>query len=373
MKKILILGNSHIAHRLRKKVKERGYDIVETEQPDIVAAFVVYDEETLNVKLSLSIRRNNSEVPIYAIISQDSLGSKIAASIHKFYYVNPARLAAGKFVDSALEDLSEFQIPVKINIRTWSFKPDTLVKRAVSFILGVMLLSTCFFHFSEGMPWIDAFYFTITMWSTVGFGDYSLRDHSDFAKVIGSIIMILCVTGTAMMFALVSDSIVRKRKQLSKGKTSYRGSRHVIVVGGGSVGSYVVKTLLEMGEKPVMLDKTMDGIYAEEILDTKIPFLVGDAKDEKNLVRAGIAKCKALICVTQDDLTNLEVGLDARSLRNDLRIVLRIYDQDLAEDLKSLGIKRSHSMSTIAAQRLVELMERDVLEINERIRETLQG
>lgn len=357
MKKVLILGNGHIAHKFRKLVTELGCDVVSEPCQNMHAAFIVHDEENINIKYSLSVRREFEQVPIYAIINQESLGEKITANISNFKYVNPARIAATKFVQAALEDLVIDERPSKIKLSKKVFTPDTLAKKAIVFIVGVILSSTCFFHVYQGLPWVDAFYFTVTMWSTVGFGDFSLRDQPDYIKIVGSLIMVLSVTATAIMFALISDTVVRKRRELSRGKISYGGRGHVIVIGGGSVGSQVVSQLIELGEQPVMIDKSMDGLHILNVLQTGIPFLVGDAQNERHLIRAGLSKCKALICVTQNDLTNLEVGLEAITLRNGLRVVLRIYDEGLANDLKLLGIERSISMSAIAAKKLLELME----------------
>lgn len=357
-RKILIIGESHISHKLRDLASDR-FEIVDSVQDDVAAAFIVHHEDNHNVKFSLSVRREHATVPIYAILYQDTLGDKIAASMDNFHYVDPSNIAAKRFVEAALKDLDKDTKRIKIKLDTKSFKPDTLTKKAVMFILAVVASCTLYFHLFEGMPFVDALYFTVTIWSTVGFGDFSMKEYDDSTKLIGCCFMILSVTGTAMMFALVSDTIVRKRKQLSRGKSFYSGKNHIIVVGCGTVGSQVVFQLLKHGEKPVMLGETMETGLAEDVLQTGTPFIVGDAKDKKNLIRAGLGRCKAIIVVTQFDLTNLEVGLDAKALKPDVRVVLRIYEQCLANDIKSLGINTSLSMSDIAAKKLLDMFSND--------------
>ena len=130
---------------------------------------------------------------------------------------------------------------------------------------------------------------------------------------------------------------------LNKNKTLF--------IGGGSVGSKVIKELLERGEKVVLIDKSLEGRIIKDVLDMRIPFIIGDATNEKFLYDANISKCKAIIVVTQNDLVNLEVGLDSKTIFPNLRVVLRIYNQDLSASLKNNKIiKHSYSMSYIAAE-----------------------
>jgi Trk K+ transport system NAD-binding subunit len=69
-------------------------------------------------------------------------------------------------------------------------------------------------------------------------------------------------------------------------------------------------------------------------------------------------KAKALLSVTSDDLTNLEIALNARALSPAMRVILRIYDPSLAASLRErLDIYFAFSMSTIAADALNQLAE----------------
>jgi voltage-gated potassium channel Kch len=73
---------------------------------------------------------------------------------------------------------------------------------------------------------------------------------------------------------------------------------------------------------------------------------------------AGLERAKAILSVTSDDLSNLEVGLKARMLHPGLRVVLRIFDQDLARSLnEQLDIHFAFSTSAITADVLARLAE----------------
>jgi Trk K+ transport system NAD-binding subunit len=171
--------------------------------------------------------------------------------------------------------------------------------------------------------------------------------------------MILSVTNTAIIFALITDSLLRRRMVLSFGRKRIKQSDHVLVIGMGSVGLKVVEELLERGERVTVIEDDANGRFMPTIYAHRVPTIIGDAKLERTLRDAGLPRAKALISVTSDDLTNLEIGLNARLLNPNARIVLRIYDPLLAQALdERLEIHFALSASSIAAEELAKLVER---------------
>jgi Trk K+ transport system NAD-binding subunit len=81
-----------------------------------------------------------------------------------------------------------------------------------------------------------------------------------------------------------------------------------------------------------------------------LPVVIGDAFREETLHAASLETCLALVSVTSSDIVNLETTLTARALRDDLRIVLRLTDDDLAERMqKTTGNIISRSVPYLAA------------------------
>jgi Trk K+ transport system NAD-binding subunit len=81
-----------------------------------------------------------------------------------------------------------------------------------------------------------------------------------------------------------------------------------------------------------------------------LPVVIGDAFREATLRAASLDTAMALVSVTSQDVVNLETALNARALKEDLRIVLRLTDDDLAERLqKTTGNTISRSVPYLAA------------------------
>jgi len=125
---------------------------------------------------------------------------------------------------------------------------------------------------------------------------------------------------------------------------------HVIGVGLGNVGTSVTGQLHDLGFDVVCVDNNPAATGIPMARQMGLPVVIGDAFREETLRAASLDTCIALVSVTSQDIVNLETALNARALRDDLRIVLRLTDDDLAERLqKTTGNTISRSVPYLAA------------------------
>jgi voltage-gated potassium channel len=127
-------------------------------------------------------------------------------------------------------------------------------------------------------------------------------------------------------------------------------SGHVIICGMGKVGYRVAVELLKFGREVVAVESNPDGRFIEKALALDIPVIIADARRTETLVKAGIEHADAIIPCTDDELTNLDVALDAREMNPHAKIVMRMFDPDLAQRIeKGFGIHTAFSVSALAA------------------------
>jgi len=125
---------------------------------------------------------------------------------------------------------------------------------------------------------------------------------------------------------------------------------HVIVVGLGNVGTSVTGQLHDLGFDVVCVDNNASATGIPMARQMGLPVVIGDAFREETLRAASLDTAMALVSVTSQDIVNLETALNARALKEDLRIVLRLADDDLAERLqKTTGNTISRSVPYLAA------------------------
>jgi len=119
---------------------------------------------------------------------------------------------------------------------------------------------------------------------------------------------------------------------------------HVVLCGLGRVGYRIARELLALKEPVVVIEKNRESPFVEEMQDAGVPVLFGEARLKKNLELANIAAARAIICATDDDLANLDAAFMAQELRPDIRVVMRMFDDTLAN-----RVARSAKMTAISS------------------------
>ena len=109
---------------------------------------------------------------------------------------------------------------------------------------------------------------------------------------------------------------------------------HVVLIGLGHLGYRVTQNLHELGQDIVVIEIDPKADLVEKIQDLGIPILTDDGKREATLRAAGIEKAQAILLCTQNDSLNLQIALKARSINKDIRVIVRIFDDDFAAALQ---------------------------------------
>jgi voltage-gated potassium channel len=128
---------------------------------------------------------------------------------------------------------------------------------------------------------------------------------------------------------------------------SLRG--HVVVCGAGRVGYRVTNELRRLGRDVVVIEKRADAPFAQILRDEGVAVLIDDIRAPGSLQRVNIAHASAIVCATDDDLSNINAGLDARKQNPEVRVVMRLFDDDLVTRVRDNFEAEAHSTSALAA------------------------
>ena len=127
---------------------------------------------------------------------------------------------------------------------------------------------------------------------------------------------------------------------------------HVILCGLGRVGYRVLEELRRLGEDVIIIERQdeQENLFVKEARRLGVPVLLGDARREALLETAHVGKAKSVIAATDDDMTNLEIGLDARALNAQIRVVLRMFEHPTARKIaQAFDIAAVFSTADLAA------------------------
>ncbi|MGW4692508.1 NAD-binding protein [Kitasatospora cineracea] len=236
-----------------------------------------------------------------------------------------------------------------------------LITAFAAIVIGGAVLATHATH-SGGIGW--TVYFTLL--DAAGAvqpdvpGQQVLGD--SWARVAQVLITFCGITFVPVATAIVVEALASGRRGLPR-PPGARTRDHVIVVGLGNVGTRVAALVHATGLPVVCLERDPQarGIAAARALG--IPVLIGEGPLEAQLKQARVKHARAVVAVTSDDAANLEAALEARAVRPEVRIVVRLFDDDFAHHVyATLGNVASRSVSYLAAPAFAAaLMGREVL------------
>ncbi len=244
------------------------------------------------------------------------------------------------------------------------------IRAALSRKLGIAVLTTLMILVVSGAVLVEhstdvqGFWKSvyITLLTAVGSSDVELDRHpvAQFAQLM------LTLSGLALLpliTAAVVEGMVNARLALAGGKVRHPQEDHIVLVGLGNVGTRVLRQLHDLGLEVVAIDRKADALGAKVAEQLGVPLIVGDAAREETLRAASVGTCKALVVVSTDDVTNLQAALNARAVRSDLRVVLRLFDGDFARRVQTaFNINISRSVSYLAAPAFAAAMlDREVI------------
>ncbi|MFJ2764715.1 potassium channel family protein [Streptomyces prasinus] len=159
-----------------------------------------------------------------------------------------------------------------------------------------------------------------------------------------------------VMLAAVLEALGTFRTVSALRKPPRGLSRHVVLLGLGKIGTRVLTRLRELHIPVVCIEADPEARGMATARRLRVPVVLGDVTQEGVLEAAKIHRADALLALTSVDTTNLETVLYARALSADLRVVLRLYDDEFAtavyRTLRAAhpdAVTRSRSVSHLAA------------------------
>lgn len=158
---------------------------------------------------------------------------------------------------------------------------------------------------------LTSFYFVMTTFSTVGYGDYS---PTTIAGRLFTILMYLFGIGLlGVVIGKIVDtfSIFRKRKE--EGKLAYTKENHIIIVGWGKKTETAVDEILasDTTSEVVIIDTLPKS--PTDVAIERVHYVQGDPSEEETFNQANIKKAKSVI-IFADDAIQIPSLRDAKTL-----------------------------------------------------------
>ncbi|WP_328341573.1 NAD-binding protein [Streptomyces violaceus] len=220
-------------------------------------------------------------------------------------------------------------------------------------LVGCVLALAVAFMFVTGEHPLYATY--VTLLDLFGINDPAYRDSTgrQVLQLLSGLVGLLLLP---VLLAAVLEALGTFRSASTLRKPPRGLGGHVVLLGLGKIGTRVLTRLRELHIPVVCVESDPEARGMATARRLRVPVVLGDVTQEGVLEAAKIHRAHALLALTSADTTNLEASLYARSVRPDLRVVLRLYDDDFATAVyrtlraaHPFALTRSRSVSHLAA------------------------
>jgi len=135
-----------------------------------------------------------------------------------------------------------------------------------------------------------------------------------------------------------------------------------IVVGGGKVGFYLIKTLMNRSLDVILVEKEEKSAFRiSEELDLEV--IHGDGTDPRILKEAGIESCEVIAAVTGNDEENLVICQIAKALFHVSKTLARVNNPKNIAMFRQLGVDKAICSTKVIADLIEYEVETDFLKI----------
>jgi len=212
-------------------------------------------------------------------------------------------------------------------------------------------------HEGQEHSWLTGFYWTLTVMSTLGFGDITF--HSDLGRVFsifvlltGVVFLLILLPFTVIQFFYVpwveAQAAARTPRELPE---DTRG--HVILTNDDPVSLSFIKKLEKFNYEYVLLVPEIE--EAMRLHDLGFQVMLGQFDDPETFERAR-ADQAALVVLTQNDLVNTNITFTVRQVASDVALAASADKTASLEVLKRAGATEVLNLSEMMGKALARCM-----------------
>jgi Trk K+ transport system NAD-binding subunit len=218
-----------------------------------------------------------------------------------------------------------------------------VVLRFFLILLGLIVLYSLLFDVlmeREGQThtWVTGFYWTLTVMSTLGFGDITFN--SDIGRIFSIVVLLSGILFLLILFPFIFIEFFYE--PLIQVQTAARAPRelppklrdHVLITNYDAVTAALVRRLDQHQVPYALLVPELD--EALRLHDTGLNVVVGELDDPEAWRRVGVERA-ALVVATNNDFTNTNIAFTVRGLSEDTPIITTASDEDSVDVLSLAG------------------------------------
>jgi voltage-gated potassium channel len=249
------------------------------------------------------------------------------------------------------------RLQLDLRVFTYLFPWHIAALFITAFLLLAFVFQRTYLHAyqveAEAFSFIKALYAILNMATfQITFTDIPPGPELDSFFIIVPLIStpLLLMFGANLIQILRVFFVRQERGQIWQQALAKTTPNPLVICGLGRVGYRIATQLYEAGY-PVIGIEAICTPLVDTLIEKDMPVILGDIRNVDVLRQAAVHRAKQVLVCTHDDLTNIMAVNYIRDMNPDAEIILRLFDDDFADEIKkTFRIKATISRSAVAAQ-----------------------
>ncbi|WP_456401896.1 NAD-binding protein [Hydrogenimonas sp.] len=183
----------------------------------------------------------------------------------------------------------------------------------------------------------DAVYWALVTITTVGYGDIS--PVTTEGRAVAMLVILTGIGAISFLTSIIVSAFSEKLPEIKETRVMNQIAKKRdlnLICGYGKIGQLVAKKLRENRRHFLVIESDPQKVQKAELDGCDV--LMADATKSDTLLKLKLSEnVRSVICVTHDDIINVFITINARSLCSDVEIIARCSDKSVSKKLRMAG------------------------------------
>lgn len=188
---------------------------------------------------------------------------------------------------------------MKLGLNLIKMRNLTLLLSTVIFVV----LCTFVMYFLEPDNFeslLTSFYYVMTTFATVGYGDYSPITAA--GKLFSVLMYMIGIGLLGVVIGKVVDAFTIFKRKREEGKVAYTKGDHIIIIGWGKKTESAVNEILNSNDTAEVVIIDTLPISPFDVGQNRVHYIQGNSTEEETFEKANISKAKSVIIFSDDNI-----------------------------------------------------------------------
>ncbi|BCL34168.1 potassium channel family protein [Nostoc sp. MS1] len=239
-------------------------------------------------------------------------------------------------IRSTRKSLIKKFLKVITSLRQFQQHGQSVIVGAILLLAIVMIATITYMSTELSLSIVDALYFSVGMITGAGGNDKVAENAPNSIKLFTIVMMLVGAVVIGIWYAMLTDFVLGTRFKQFWDAARIPQRHHYIVCGLSGIGSKIVQQLHTSGYEVIVIETDSNNKYVNSVRGLGIPVIQGDASFRTILKTSNVDSAAAVLAVTTNDATNIEIALKAKGLAPKIPVIVHYADPDFAGMAKQL-------------------------------------